>query len=489
MDLRTKIVTALIALSIASCGLSPMQTAMSGDPTPVTPSPEQGWESSGGSGVVCFAKEADSARAAESLKKNGYLSDEDRRAVQNAYTLDHWDHQFAFGLTHHGTKTADQILSEVDDRFRQWAPLFHQKLGLANSRTRYNAWKDNKTLKLVPDAKPNFGVHDVDSKCHWIQLAVRHSRSRPGYWPEVWIEADRWLIENKLKPVDQAILRFHEPFYLIGREFVHRDSNLLRRAIAFFFSEEIVKSLAYWNKNEEKVRAELRLNSLYRIGHALSDTNAQRLRSGAASLLGDRTVKKIEQEIRKQALPNPELTNSKKNHLPQRVIQAPIGALFGDFFRFFLLDPADRPKKFGAGPSQYTRYQSLVTLILRLRDRTKQCYQREHYENPDDPKVPPAIRKKCYDEGTEIYPILSELTDEEVFIHLNFFFFEWLRHVQNPENLVVWNAEDGDRMEPIQVQEMTSACSATRRMLTLRLTGYAHEMLERGKAYCEKAGY
>lgn len=372
-------------------------------------SPEQGWESSGGSGVVCFKDSSRAEQADRALRAKGYLDPEDRGAVESVHLLDRWEATDRLHFTRFEKYTREAITAEVLIRFTTGAPLFAHRLGLVSKKLSTSKWTDSKKLKPIADATPYIEVAKKDPRCRVVQLVARHTRSRKGYLPEVRLDIDNELV-GRLTPLDLAMLRFHEELYLIAKESIYKDSDKVREVVAYFFSDEIIEHLQYWLRNEERIEAE----KLVTID----------------------------------------------DKLPIRVIQEPIHKLLGDYTDYFLMDPLARPKKVGKSPSQYSRYLSFVAMIDLLHRRLGDCYRRERFA----PKTPPPNTHptvvKCKEQATDLEAMTKLLTAEQAFLFITYYFTEYRRGVQNTENLIVFDPEDGSTLTPKQGRELNNACSS-----------------------------
>ena len=293
----------LLGLLVAGCDRRPSPI-----PSPGGPHLEGGWESSGGGGVACF----ETPEQAKEYDRGG-ITDELRKKVRSLEMLESFELKDIATFAAKG-RTVKEILASVDSFLETYAPIFRERLRLVEDRIDYAVWEDNRHLPRVNDAKIMRAI--TDPRCRSIQLAVRYSRSTPGKLPQLRVEVDRWLFENKLDVINQAILILHERLYVMGKEMKHLSSNPLRALVGWLLCDEI-----------HQLRRIYTHDSLMALN-----------------------------------------------------VQGRLGTLFGDYYFLFVADPADKPRRIPSTRGQYSRFVSFGSLLKILRERKGKCLDANHYD-------------------------------------------------------------------------------------------------------------
>jgi hypothetical protein len=359
-------------------------------PVPQATSDETGWVSSGGGGVACFGNEEDAA-AAEKLAAEGRDLGELKSRIRRLVTLDYWDFNGELTFEPAG-KSAEALLEEVGALFELHTPIFHERYQLLKNNVRYETWEAKSALPLITDRTPRKPL--TDPKCRLVQLAVRHSRSTPGSFPELRLEVDEELSE-KLDPLNLAMLILHERLYVLGKltPIQHPTSDDIRFVVTYLFSKEIRTAIAKETKP-----------------------------SWAA--------------------------------LP---VQRVLNRMFGDYYEFFLNDPYNQLASPPPGITPYSRSQSFGTLVTKMRNRKARCMEEGHYleKSPEERRD---LGEACLAEAVEDLDLQSTFTEEEAFLFLSYWTFGAQGTVNNPENLAVWNREKPAEVSLRQEGDLMRAC-------------------------------
>ncbi len=369
----------LILVLLSSCGV---QTAP-------TLEPAQGWESSGGDGVACFVDRRD-AEATDKLV--GVWPEDLRRKVESVTALEFFEHPELKYQDWKG-KRREEILATMNDRFLKYSPIFHNRISLAAAKIRLVDWKPNSNLPDITDSKPKPEIMAKHPNCRIVQMAVRHSLSIPKKLPEVWVEVDQYLFENKMDALNQAILVLHEQMYLLGREIGHKSSDYLRQVVADLFSDEF-----------------------------------------AALLAG-------------QKFPS----------LGARLLQTVIGTAYGDYYNFFLEDPATFLAVTPPGRHPYSRYRSFGTLLSLLRTRKGDCLERNDYDHQNEARRI-ELQEQCsfFAVNPALLPTLID--EEESFLFLARWLLDAVGAIDTSEIFVVWDPKDPTKESAYQRTERERAC-------------------------------
>jgi hypothetical protein len=287
----------------------------------------------------------------------------------------------------------DEILARMKARFEKYSPIFHSRLKLVESHIHVQQWKDQANLPDITDSTPSEAVAKADPKCRLVQLAVRHTRSIPGKLPEAWVEVDQFLFEKKMSALSQAVLVLHEQMYLLGREIGHKNSDFLRGVVADLFSDELAAAL--------------------------------------------------------ESMPKPSLS--------AHLLQLHLGSAYGDYYNFFLEDPATFLPVTPPGYHPYSRYRSFGTLLKRLRDRKGSCLDENDYDNQSEE------RKRELQETCSFYSVNPDLikgllTEEEAFLFLSRWLLDAVGAIDCSENFVVWDQASPTAETPYQKAELERAC-------------------------------
>jgi len=212
---------------------------------PIAPAANEGWESSGGDGVACYASEAE---AIEGKREN----------IVTLVTLDFWDAQVNFSFNSPHTHYLD-YLSEVENFLIRHSPIFYSRYRMISGKMDRLKWTDHRDLPNIEDSHPH---RPLPSHCRLIQLAIRRARGGVGKVPEFSVEYDRDLVENKLDALNQAMLELHENLFLMGKQtpVPQSSSDDIRRLVAYFFAEEThaeLRQIPIPSMRSKKVQAEL----------------------------------------------------------------------------------------------------------------------------------------------------------------------------------------------------------------------------------------
>ena len=188
------------------------------------------WESSGGDGVACWKTLSEAAKARRELTEQKHLSLESKKAISSLETLDYWEYKEKTGLIslEKYNIPRSEVLRQVDEFLFESVPLFARRLRLAADKIKLKDWADEPHLVDVKDSVP---IRKIGRRCLLIQLVERRSKENPGRLPKVSVSVDRWLFENKLSPMNQAVLEVHERIYIIGRALGYQNSNRIRNLV------------------------------------------------------------------------------------------------------------------------------------------------------------------------------------------------------------------------------------------------------------------
>lgn len=199
------------------------------------------WGSSGGgSGVACFTNET-AAKAADHFIDNGLaFSKEVSQQMTSIDVLDYWEwtqtrpHQL---LTPYD-RSADQLLDGVQYVMQNVTPMFAFRLKQTRRLIAIDKWIAKDSLPRIHDAKPTV---QIPVNCRLVQLVARYSSDKRNTKDGPSLKAPIIKTEynadlfKKLTPLNQAILRLHEQFYLMGQAAGRNSSDVIRPLVMQFF--------------------------------------------------------------------------------------------------------------------------------------------------------------------------------------------------------------------------------------------------------------
>lgn len=164
-------------------------------------------------------------------------------------------------------------------------------------------------------------------------------------------------------------------------------------------------------------------------------------------------------------------------------VQGLLVDIFGDYYRFFIEDPTDRPKYIPQGYNQWSRYVSFGKFLMGARDRKNQCLAYKNYD-----KLPQDQQAKVQDECSflSLHPdyLPQVTTDEEAFLFMSRWVLGRAGAIQNSEMFVVWDWERPETLTDEQASELGRACDF------LRKSDYVHfrKMVAKSIDYCNAIG-
>lgn len=385
-----------------------------------SPSLFAGWGSGGGSGVACFKRVEDAKQADVYLNQKKNIPRALKDRIESLVTLEYWEN-YPPSTPFVQSDSREKILSLIRERLQKYSPLFYFRYELVKDRIDFAQWKENAELPVIEDRTTLQPVEKTHPHCRIVQLVVRWARSTAGKVPEVRVEFDSTLF-GKLDAFNQAMLQVHEEFYLLGKETpeIHVSSDTLRTHVAILLSER------FWK------------------------------------LVGD--------------MPTPASASRK--------VQLLLNMIFGDYFLFFMDDESEKPSAIPSGYNQYSRFESFKSVLVRVRARKQECMQRRTDLDLLPPIEKNEVLNACSFEALDPLRLSDSLTDEEAFVYMSRWILDYFEHIDNSENLMVWNRKNPGEVTSAQRKELRHACQQLREDRYPRF----YEANEKAVRYCVSLG-
>lgn len=223
-----------------------------------------GWQSSGGGGAsLCFTNSEDKQLALDQIQNFGLLSDEMIEKAISIVTHESWEQsgasldfasdymahhldtshpdetQWDFSKPHFKfqSKTKDEHIQRVDDLIYSHSPVFFERLRMVRRLMPRENWVPAKLtpiddFEITPPI--NLMREDLRSCLHW-PVIIRQFDFTPGtnhpiriyYDPAIW---------NRLSPIDQALLTYHEEVYALANYLGHQKADQVRELVRKVFT-------------------------------------------------------------------------------------------------------------------------------------------------------------------------------------------------------------------------------------------------------------
>jgi hypothetical protein len=174
------------------------------------------WVSSGGDGVVCFATKQTASRVEDFILRDDSFPLHFLYQVESVISLESFEASLeeSFEIA---AKAKDfySLVQEKRNLIKVLSPLFYFQIQLLDDEIRPNQWLAKDQVKEINDSIDRAIVRKKNPRCVLAQIFDRQSLSRSGELPKLKVIYQKQLWE-KMSPLDQALLYFHEILLFFG---------------------------------------------------------------------------------------------------------------------------------------------------------------------------------------------------------------------------------------------------------------------------------